>query len=327
MKNIFPLILFLFLLGCSQEKNEKSKLYRAGFKIVRTVDSSRIYKQGTKPSDLLHFRPVDLDIWYPAKINEKDSALVYRKILSLLEKRANYYTASDKWNGVTAQIAQSFCDGFKCSDTLHLLNYKTRSFKNAQPVDLKFPLVIYLCAYNGMSYENFSLFEELSAKGFVVVSVSSVGRYPGDMTMKEEDLLEQVNDALTAIKTLKTQPDIDFSQIGIIGYSWGGVAGAVLAGIVRHVSCLVLLDGSEFHRYGESKEEDSDFNGISNSSEFGNLKISVPYLRLESSPEAASGNADSIYNFSEKLSGVKLIFNIDSARHEDFSCLSAVVRE
>jgi PhoPQ-activated pathogenicity-related protein len=36
---------------------------------------------------------------------------------------------------------------------------------------------------------------------------------------------------------------------------------------------------------------------------------------------------DSIYNFSEKLIGERFIFNIDSAQHEDFSCLLAIVRE
>ena len=36
---------------------------------------------------------------------------------------------------------------------------------------------------------------------------------------------------------------------------------------------------------------------------------------------------DSVYNFSEKFSNEKLIFKIDSAQHEDFSCLSVIVRE
>ena len=38
-------------------------------------------------------------------------------------------------------------------------------------------------------------------------------------------------------------------------------------------------------------------------------------------------NVDSVYNFSKKLSGQYRIFKIDSAIHEDFSCLSVVVGE
>ena len=95
-----------------------------------------------------------------------------------------------------------------------------------------------------MSYENFALFEALAKKGFVVVSISSIGRYPGDMTMKNEDLLEQVNDAIASLNTLKQSSNIDFSKIGIIGYSWGGLTGAILADKIPDISCLISFDGS-----------------------------------------------------------------------------------
>jgi pimeloyl-ACP methyl ester carboxylesterase len=146
-------------------------------------------------------------------------------------------------------------------------------------------LIIYLSAFNGMSYENFSLFETLASKGFVVISISSIGRFPGDMTMKKEDLMEQVNDAIASVNKLQQETNIDFTKIGVIGYSWGGLAGAVLAGKIPNVACLVSLDGSEFHHYGEAKEEDADFDGIKNSVDFKNMQLSMPYLRLESQPQ------------------------------------------
>jgi hypothetical protein len=328
MKYIIAPALLLLLLSCTDTKKEKNVSYAAGFKIIRTVDNSRIYRPKTDTTDYLHYRPLDIDIWYPSKVNEKDSVLLFRDILVLLEKRAIYYTASQEWHGVTRQIAQSFCDGFKCSDSTKLLNFKTRSFRDAPPVDKKFPLVIYICAYNGMSYENFTLLEELAKRGFVVISINSIGRFPGDMTMKKEDLFEQVNDALASFKALNRSSNIDFSKIGIIGYSWGGLSASLVARNIPDVACLISFDGSEYHHYGEdSEEDDSDFNNIRYSPEFKNLKLSIPYLRLESSPGVESSKVDSIYNFSEKLSGEKQIFEIDSAKHEDFSCLSVVVRE
>lgn len=327
MKDILSLILLLILYGCSETKKEKIESYEPGFKTIQTVDKSRIYKPNTDTTDNLHFRPLDIDIWYPARPSKLDSALLFRNILGLLEKRANYYTASNEWTGVTSQIAQSFCEGFKCSDTTKLLNYKTQSFNNAKPIDAKFPLVIYLCAFNGMSYENFTLFETLAKKGFVVVSINSIGRYPGDMTMKKEDLLEQVNDAIASVNAIKQNSNIDFSKIGIIGYSWGGLSSSILASKISNVSCIISFDGSEFHHYGEEKEENIDFTGIRYSPEFRNLRLSIPYLRLESSNMISTNKEDSIYNFSEKLTGERFIFKIDSAQHEDFSCLSAIVRE
>lgn len=53
----------------------------------------------------------------------------------------------------------------------------------------------------------------------------------------------------------------------------------------------------------------------------------MSYLRLESSPLSNTDKEDSVYNFSEKLSHDKQIFKVDSAQHEDFGCLSLVVRE
>jgi hypothetical protein len=60
-------------------------------------------------------------------------------LLGLLEQRANYYSASNIGNGITGQLAQFFCNGFKCSDSAKLLRFKTNSFKNAVAANSKFP--------------------------------------------------------------------------------------------------------------------------------------------------------------------------------------------
>lgn len=248
-------------------------------------------------------------------------------LLALLEQRANYYSASNIGNGIAGQLAKFFCDGFKCSDPARLLSFKTNSFKNAKAANGKFPLVIYMTAINGMSYENFSLFEELSKKGFVVASISSIGRFPGDMTMKKEDLTEQVNDAVVALNTLKSNPNIDFDKIGIIGYSWGGLAGSILAGKIPNVNCLISYEGSEFHHYENAKDENADFDTIKNSEAFKNFHLNIPYLRLESAPSTQPGKVDSVYKFYPNNVNNAQVFIIDSMQHEDFDCFSLVVKK
>ena len=323
----FICILCTVLTGCKTTRTEKKEPYAAGFKILHLVDKARIYKPGTDTTDYLHYRQVDVDVWYPANVNQTDSPLLFEDILVLLEKRANYYTASQAYSGFTAKVAQSLCMGYKCGDSATLLKFSTGSFKNAPVATGSFPLVLYLCSYNGMSFENYSLMEKLASEGFVVASISSVGRYPGEMTMKPEDLMEQVNDAQTAILSLEKMTGVDTSGIGIVGYSWGGLAGAVLTGRLLHASCLVSLDGSEFHRYGKEKEDNTDFDLLRKNSEFKALHITIPYLRMESTLSDESGKPDSVYDFSQKLSGRIQILRIDSASHEDFSCLSRVVRQ
>ena len=327
MRYFFTPIALLFLFSCSETKTKKPESYAAGFKTKQTVDKSRIYKPSTDTTDYLHYRPLDIDIWYPANPSPTDTVLLFRNILGLLDKRANYYTASKAGDGMSQQIARLFCTGFNCSDTTKLLNFKTKSLKDASPVDSKFPLVIYLSAFNGMSYENYTLFEDLARKGFVVASISSIGRFPGDMTMKNEDLMEQVNDAIATLKSLKQSPNIEFSKIGLIGYSWGGLSASILASKIPKVACLISLDGSEFHHYGQAKDENTDFESIRNSQEFKNMRLSIPYLRLESSPMNKIDKEDSVYNFLEKLSADKQVYKVDSAQHEDFGCLSLIVKE
>src|SRR6266498_3491447 len=314
-------------MSCLGTTSKKSELYKAGFKTTHTVDKSRIYKPNTDTTDYLYYRPIDLDIWYPADSSGTDTTIVVHDLLGLLEERANYYSASNVGNGITGQLAKFFCESFKCSDSARLLGFKTNSYKNATAADGKFPLVIYMTAFNGMSYENFALFESLAKKGFIVVSVSSIGRFPGDMTMKNADLMEQVNDAVAALDVLEQNPNIDFNNIGIVGYSWGGLAGAVLASKIPNAKCLVSLEGSEFHHYGNAKSENADFDTIRNSKDFENVHLTIPYMRLESAPSMQPDKIDSVYNFTANHVDNAQIFTIDSAQHEDFDCFSLVVRE
>jgi dienelactone hydrolase len=175
-----------------------------------------------------------------------------------------------------------------------------------------------------MAYENTRLFEDLAQKGYVVLSISSIGRYPGDMTMKKEDLMEQVQDATFAIQHLSKENNVNAARVGIVGYSWGGLAGALLAARLENPACVVSLDGSEFHHYGDEKQENDDFNDIVNSPTFKAMHLSLPYLRLESAP-VSNSKKDSIYNFAQKLSTKGQVFIVNTATHQDFSYLPVLV--
>src|SRR5215217_3497709 len=87
-------VLFLFPSVFSYAQTGIKLDFKAGFKTIRTIDSSRIYKTGSPATDYLHYRPLDLDIWYPAQPSAGDTTLLFQDFLGLLEKRANYYTAS-----------------------------------------------------------------------------------------------------------------------------------------------------------------------------------------------------------------------------------------
>lgn len=299
--------------------------YYAGYKTIHSIDSARLYKPGVNIAHPLYYRPVDIDIWYPAAKPDLSTGMIYKDFLSLFVNRPNFYSDTIAPAGAINETAKAFCDMNKCSDSTKLLHYKSASYKNAKPAKGKFPLVIYLASFGSNGFENYTLFEALAQQGFVVVSINSIGRFPGTMTMKYDDAMQQVYDAMYSLNILSQFSYINFSKTGIVGYSWGGLAGCILAGKISNATCLVSLDGSEFHHYFSDKNEDADFNDIVNSKDFRN--ITVPYLRLEQSPPSANNaKKDSVYNFYKKLSLNKLILKVNNAEHYHFCNLPSVVK-
>lgn len=142
---------------------------QVGFKIISTYDSSRTYKPDTSISDKLHYRPIDIDLWYPADITPSDTNASFTDLVHLLEQGSNFYGDTRTYDGLTDELLQYMCAGLKCTDYNILKRVRTESYVNAKPIGEQFPLIIYLAGFNGMSYENYLLFESLAKKGFVVV--------------------------------------------------------------------------------------------------------------------------------------------------------------
>ena len=169
----------------------KTAPFQAGFKTLHLVDSSRVYKPNTLKTDSLHYRPLDLDIWYPAQ-EISSSRLLFGDLFGLLEERAGRYQDNGDYTGITEELAMFFVAelGLEAESGSTLLNVKTHSYENAQPAKGSLPLIIYMAGFNGMGFENFKVLEKLAQEGYVVVSIWSMGRYPGNMTNHKMDMLE-----------------------------------------------------------------------------------------------------------------------------------------
>lgn len=319
------------MMGCGSDKNTSQQTadstitYQVGYRTTSFVDSSRTYRPDAGPGDNLRFRPIDVDLWYPAQTAITDSVLRFGYFLQSLQDRANFYSAPQTFDGLPLTVAKSFCEGVGCSQPNLLLQYPTNTFGQPMQVGKQFPLILYMASFGSMGYENYLLFESLVRQGYIVASVSSIGRYPGDMTMKNADLMEQVQDANQILKRMKQDARIDTTRIGVLGYSWGGLAGAILGMQRPDIKAVVSLDGSEFHHYGQDKAEDREFDETIQTPFFRNTTLSVPYLRLESNPEPNTPKKDSVYNFLAKASSAKRVIKIDSAGHQNFSSLPTVV--
>jgi hypothetical protein len=233
---VFCLSLFINFSGDSQE----SHLYNAGFKTMQLIDSSRIYKPNSPETDRLHYRPLDLDIWYPST-EKRGNRLLFEDLYRLHEERANKYQDEIDYTGYSDEFILYLAAGFgvEAKEGKRLLKVKSESYENVSPSNGRFPLAIYMAGYNGMGWESYRLLERLADNGFVVLSISSIGTYPGDMTNELADTLEQVYDAEFALQELKKEKDlgIDFNNIGILGLSWGGMSGIIML-YLKQVICL-----------------------------------------------------------------------------------------
>ena len=320
------LLLVVVLSACKKSEKTESITYKVAFKTIHITDKTRKYKPGVDSTHQLYYRPIDIDIWYPVAGSPTDSTLGFGDYLKLFEDRIDLYTDSQIGKGYSGKFAQMLSEGFQCSDSTKLLYLPTETLKHKGKIEDNVPVVLYMASYNGMGQENYIMFEDLAKKGFTVVSINSIGRFPGDMTMKKEDAMEQVNDALASVKYLSENTNLKFDKVGILGYSWGGLTGVLAANKIPNVKCVISLDGSEFHHYGFSKEEDTDFEGIYNSAAFQQISLKTPYLRLESSPVSQKSTKDSVNNFLQKVSKDHLILKVDSSDHGDFSAYPFIVK-
>lgn len=326
MKYLIFLISFLSqTFNIFSQRIQPTSTYSVGYKNIALNDISRIYKPNTSQIDSLHFRPIEIDVWYPAvsqKLN--DEAMKYVEFVKLLQERSNRFQNDTVYRDLTSELLKYITVNLQISDTSKLLHLKTNSYKNAVPVEKTCPLLIYQCAYNGMSYENIPLFEQLANNGFIVACITSVGRYPGNMTTKPEDLMQQNDDGLFALHSLGTSINFDASKIGLIGYSWGGLASLFMAMSNANIKAILSLDGSEMFYYRDSDEENNDFNQLRKFTHFHPENIKAPYAYLESGHKQDEDDADSVYNILPLLQNEKKYIRFAKATHEDFSVIPSL---
>jgi hypothetical protein len=291
---------------------------QAGYRNIMLTDSSRHYKPGAQPGDRLYCRPVEIDCWYPAA-SAGAKPISYGEFLQLFQQRANSFQDDTIYSSLAGETAGYLCGGLGIPDTASLTRFATQSYRDASPIRRRSPLIVYMCSYNGMCFENTRLFEILACRGYIIAAITSVGRYPGNMTTDPADLKEQVADGVFAIDMLRKTGTIDTGRIGLIGYSWGGPAALLLAENPAFATIL-SLDGSERHHYGQSREEDSNFNLLRpNLVHAGQQQFGYAYLGSDG--EQSEEPADSIYNILAIIHGPRKYIRFPGATHEDYSCL------
>lgn len=272
--SIFSFVFSQYVLGKNysliSQKTEEANLYQTfdilpdkvkypvGFRRVKLFDSARSF--GAEKS-----RPIEASIWYPAISSSKEFMTVEDYVNLHKEEVSLGVLSFSGW----AKRMNSEENRINS-----ILTKTTNAFYDATPTRKQFPLIIYASSFRSSAFENFSLFEYLAGKGFVVVSIPSVGKEMSGMTMDKDGAKSQFLDLEIAFQNALKLPFVNKKQVGAMGFSLGAVSAALLVFGNRNINGFVSIDGGINYTYSlfednlEKKER----------------KFKTPYLQFTQKP-------------------------------------------
>ena len=226
--------------------------YQVGTQVIHMVDNDRSAWYGQESNNP---REIMVRIWYPAQPQEGDlkAPYVYNEKL----------------------IGDMVSEGFGIPKYLmqNLSNINGNSWSEAQPVNEKFPVIIFSHGIGGLKTRNTTQMEEMASHGYVVFSCdhaydAGVSIFPGeriilgktaipdDLTKEEKwnmrraqldyraadiqfmlDEMAQGNFLSVALKN-----SLDLEHIGVFGHSFGGGASVVVAATDERIDACFGLD-------------------------------------------------------------------------------------
>ncbi|WP_234387159.1 prolyl oligopeptidase family serine peptidase [Aquimarina sp. Aq78] len=249
-----------------KEINLENGKYNVGFQHYTSIDSTRTYQIKNEFNNQLIYRPIPISIWYPAKIDTKNSKqLIVLNYLEILKEE-------EEWKNLPNDfLLDWFPYLWNTPQNKAHLSEKANAFSNAAILEGKYPVIVYAPSYQASSIENFALFEYLASNGFIVISSPSRGtdtRWLEGGTAK--DMETQSRDIEFLLKEILNYKNIDSNKIALMGFSFGGVSTTITAMKKQNIKALVSLDGTE--RYNYAVLEKSPY--------FDLEKFDIPYIHF-----------------------------------------------
>jgi dienelactone hydrolase len=227
--------------------------YPVGFKVVQLHDPSRSYRDGTDaitgevvPGPLE--RPIQTLIWYPAATSGR--SLIYDDYLELAGNDERFDLDQAQAGRIAGSALREWIvNGATPAEVARLRAEPVHATGDASSAPGKFPLIVYAASDSSPAFENDVLCEYLASHGYVVIASPSHGahvRYmtDGRLPYDIENTRAQAADIGFLIGYAHELPQVDGSKVGVLGYSWGGMASTFAAVADSRIRVLVDLDGS-----------------------------------------------------------------------------------
>ena len=261
IRQIFFLIAVFWLSACAalvsvlipmEDVAKPTGPYQVGTQIIHMVDNDRSAWYGEENSGS---REIMVRVWYPAHPQEGDQKAPY--------------VYNEKLIG--DMVSQGF--GIPKYLMQNISNIKANSWSGIDPVDKKFPVLIFSHGHGGLKIQNTTQMEEMASHGYVIFACdhaydAGVSIFPGERvifnkTNIPEDYSEEEKWDLRRVQLDYRAADIQFmldemargnflsealknsldlENIGLFGHSFGGGTSIVVASTDDRIDACFGLD-------------------------------------------------------------------------------------
>jgi len=261
IRQIFFLFAVFWLSGCAalvsvliplEDVAKPTGPYQVGTQVIHMVDEKRSAWYGEESSGP---REIMVRVWYPAQPQEGDQKAPY----VYNEKLIGYVVAEDF--GIPKYLMRN------------ISNINGNSWSEAQPVNEKFPVLIFSHGIGGLKIQNTTQMEEMASHGYVVFACdhaydAGVSIFPGEriiysktalpegITEKEKWDLRRVQLSYRVADiqfmldemargnflTIALKNSLDLEHIGVFGHSFGGGTSVVVASTDERIDACFGLD-------------------------------------------------------------------------------------
>lgn len=196
-------------------------------------------------------RQMQLNVWYPAQISDKDSTLTFSHYVNLIAQQTDFSPLTqekinfansqyiEKTNALAGALGGN--GTFTQEDLEKLRSFQTIAFLDAPKVEEKFPLVVFP---NGGSPAFQSIMcEHIASYGYIVAAFAAKGAHASAEDISVEGLQVAVDDISFFIQALMEMPQVDPAKICLMANAINASHITAYQASHRTAECLISLEG------------------------------------------------------------------------------------
>lgn len=290
--------------------------YNVGFTIIKEWDQSRAYKKKFDSTGTLtpnRSRPMVMYIWYPADRGEKNQKVIYKDYLVALNRDLNIMPDSNQKKEAVLKFCNlmtQYGDSISTEYLLKLIQKETLAYQNAPHAQGSFPWILFGNGLTAPAYFYSSYAEFLASHGYVSVCYQSLPeKEDSNFEFTLRGVEPHIRDMEFIMGYMKRQPYVLYDHMGLVAWSVGGVAQALLQMRNGEADVMISLDGATGYEYGKNMLKESIF--------FSRKSFTIPYVHVTGGLEGRF-KVPKNFEFYDSLNTQAYFVTLSQLNHADF---------